>query len=289
MSITTVETYKFAGNKLNKKQAHFEIQKISLDIYCAANKTERSDHYKIYWIEDGSGKYDVDFKEFEIDGCGIFCVSPGQMFSVKSESVKTAYQISFDKEFYCVEAHGKEIACNGLIFNNVHRASGVSVDTVEAPIFRSIIDNIISELKNPGNAHRDMIETYLRMFLIHTLRLLDLQELEKGKESHQKNEMVQEFIALVDKYFKTKHSASDYAKELFISPKSLAKKLNTLGYPTPTEMIQERILIEAKRSLKFTQESIKEIAFELGFDDPAYFSRLFSKKEGITPLAYRKG
>ncbi len=289
MAITTIESYTFAGNKLNKKQAHFEIQKISLDIYCAANKTERSDHYKIYWIEDGSGAYDIDFKEFEINGCGVFCVSPGQMFSVKSEKVKTAFQISFDKEFYCVEAHGKEIACNGLIFNNIHRASGISVGASDAPTFRSIIDNIIAELKNPGNAHRDMIETYLRMFLIHTLRLLDLQELQQGSVTHQKNKMVQDFIALVDKHFRTKHSVSDYAKELFISPKSLTKKLNALGYPTSTEIIQERILMEAKRSLKFTQESIKEIAFDLGFDDPAYFSRLFSKKEGMTPLEYRKG
>ena len=289
MAINSTESYTFTGNKLNKKQAHFEVKKICLDTYCAANKTERTDHFKVYWIEDGSGAYDIDFKEFEIEGCGIFCVSPGQMFSVKAERVKTAYQISFDKEFYCIEAHGKEIACNGLIFNNIHRASGVSVNEKEAPTFRNIIDNMIAELKTPGNAHRDMIETYLRMFLIHTLRLLDLQELESGSESHQKNKMVQDFIALVDKHYKTKHTASDYAKELFISPKSLAKKLKALGYPTSTEMIQERILIEAKRSLKYTQESIKEIAFDLGFDDPAYFSRLFSKKEGMTPLAYRKG
>ncbi len=288
MSITTIQSYTYAGNKLNKKE-HFEIQKINLDIYCAANKTERSDHYKIYWIEDGSGTYDIDFKEFEINGCGIFCVSPGQMFSVKTEKVKTAYQISFDKEFYCVEAHGKEIACNGLIFNNVHRASGISVESSEAPAFRMIIDNIISELKNPGNAHREMIETYLRMFLIHTLRLLDIQELQSSTVTHQKNKMVQDFIAMVDKHFRTKHSVSDYAKELFITPKTLAKKLKALGYPTSTEIIQDRILMEAKRSLKFTQESIKEIAFDLGFDDPAYFSRLFSKKEGMTPLAYRKG
>lgn len=289
MAITTIESYTFEGSKLNKSNAHFEIQKINLDIYCAANKAERSEHYKIYWIEDGSGKYDIDFKEFEINGAGVFCVSPGQMFTVKTEKVKCAYQISFDKEFYCVEAHGKEIACNGLIFNNVHRASGISIDKKDTPVFTSLVNNIISELKNPGNAHRDMIETYLRMFLIHTLRFLDIHELESSKETHQKNKMVQDFIALVDKHYKTKHSASDYAKELFISPKSLAKKLKALSYPTATEMIQERILLEAKRSLKFTQTSIKEIAFELGFEDPAYFSRLFAKKEGLTPLAYRRG
>ena len=288
MAITTVESYSFSGNKLNTKSAHFEVQKITLDIYCAANRSERADHYRIYWIEDGSGVYDIDFKEFEINGSGIFCVSPGQMFSVKTEKVKTAYVISFDKEFYCVEAHGKEIACNGLIFNNIHRASGVSVDKSEMATFGNLVQSMIGELKNPGNAHREMLETYLRMFLIHTLRLLNLQEIQSSGDSHQNNKMVQDFIALVDKHFRNKHSVSEYASELFISPKSLSKKLKALRYPTPTEMIQERILLEAKRSLKYTGESVKSIAYDLGFDDPAYFSRLFSKKEGMTPLEYRK-
>lgn len=288
MAITTIESYTFEGASLDKSNAHFEIQKISLDTYCAANQAERTTHFKIYWIEDGSGNYEIDFKEFEIKGSGIFCLSPGQMFTVKSEKVKTAYQISFDREFYCIEAHGKEIACNGLLFNNVHRASGFSIAKEETSIFSSLVFNMIKELKAPGNAHRDMIETYLRMFLIHTLRLLDLMELEKTNESHQQNKMVQDFIGLVDKHFRSKHSVSDYAKELYVSPKSLAKKLKALGYPTSTEMIQERILLEAKRSLKFTQKSIKEIAYELGFDDPAYFSRLFSKKEGVSPLEYRR-
>ena len=289
MAISSIESYVYNEDRLQKAKSHFEIQKISMDTYCAANKAELTHHYKIFWIEDGSGKYDIDFNEFEIHGSGVFCVSPGQMFSVKAEKVKTAYQISFDKEFYCVEAHGKEIACNGLIFNNIYRATGISVDADEAPIFRSVIDSMVSELKSPGNAHREMLETYLRMFLIHTLRLLDMQEVKNGGSSHQNNKLVQDFIAMVDKHFRTKHSVSDYAKELFVTPKSLTKKLHALGYPTSSEMIHERILLEAKRSLKFTQESVKEIAFDLGFDDPAYFSRFFSKKVGMTPLEYRKG
>lgn len=289
MAIRTIKEFRYkAGNSL-KVDPHFSLKKINLDIHCSAIDNEVSDFYKIFWIEDGSGTYDVDFTTFNIEGSGIFCISPGQVFMVKNERVKSAYELSFDKEFYCVEAHGKEIACNGLLFNNVHRATGVAVSPKDASTFTVILDNMISEFTDPGNAHREMLETHLRMFMIQTLRLINIEEEKSSVETHQKNQMVLDFIALVDKQFRNKHSVSEYASQLFISPKSLTKKLNALGYPTPTKVIRERIMIEAKRALKFSSENVKEIAFDLGFEDPAYFSRLFAKQEGLTPLEYRKG
>lgn len=287
MANNTIINYLYKDTNVLKHHPHFAVKKISVDIHCSAIEHQVSEYYKIYWIEDGSGTYDIDFTTFNIEGSGVFCISPGQIFSVRNEKVKLAYEISFDKEFYCVETHGKEIACNGLIFNNVHRATGVSIPKIDIPIFSSIIENLIKEFDHPGNAHREMLETYLRMFMIQILRHIDEQELSKGTETHRKNQTVIDFIALVDKQFRTVHSVSDYAAQLFISPKSLTKKLNSLGYPTPTKVIRERLMIEAKRALKYTAENVKEIAFALGFEDPAYFSRLFAKEEQMTPLEYR--
>lgn len=289
MAIRSIEKYTYKDKNVLEHHPHFAVNRISVDIHCSAIENQVSEYYKIFWIEDGRGTYDIDFTTFNIEGSGVFCISPGQIFSVRNEKVKLAYEISFDKEFYCVETHGKEIACNGLIFNNVHRATGVSISQSDIPVFSSVIDNMIREFENPGNAHREMLETYLRMFMIQTLRHLDEEELKNGSETHQKNQTVIDFIALVDKHFRTIHSVSDYAAKLFISPKSLTKKLNALGYPTPTKVIRERLMIEAKRALKYTTENVKEIAYDIGFEDPAYFSRLFAKEEGMTPLEYRKG
>lgn len=289
MAIRTIDNYTYKNNNILKNHPHFAINRISVDTHCSALENQLSEHFKIYWVEDGSGTYDIDFTTFEIEGAGVFCISPGQVFSVKNEKVKLAYEISFDKEFYCVETHGKEIACNGLIFNNVHRSTGISVSRSDIGTFSSIIDNMIREFDNPGNAHKEMLETYLRMFMIQILRQIDEQEITKGIETHKKNQTALDFIALVDKHFRSIHSVSEYAGKLFISPKSLTKKLKALGYPTPTKVIRERLMIEAKRALKYSTENVKEIAYDLGFEDPAYFSRLFAKEEGMTPIEYRKG
>jgi len=287
MSLTTVKKYSFENGK-KKMHSFFELTSLRVDTYCVASRDEVSNHYKVMWIEDGDGTYLVDTNEFTVKGSGVFFLSPGQVFCVKSERVKSVYQVEFDGDFYCIESHGKEIACNGLLFNNVHRSSVISVKPEEKDIFLTLINQMIAELENKGRSHKELLVSYLRMYLIHALRLLEKEEEKSLSETHKGNQQVQEFIALVEKQFKTEHTVKGYAEQLFISPKSLAKKLQSLGYPTPLQVIQNRIILEAKRQLKFSKLSIKEIAFELGFDDPAYFSRLFSKNSEISPAAYRK-
>lgn len=288
MAVRTIEKYQYKEFSSSGVVPHFEISSIRLDTHCVANQNEICQYYKIYWIEDGSGEYQIDFKKMRIEQSGIFCLSPGQILMVENEKVRKGYQISFDKEFYCIEAHGKEIACNGLLFNNVHRATAIPLGAADIPIFKQLVDNLIDELRTPGAAHRSMVETYLRMFLIQALRKLDEQQPQLEKAEDEKHRLTNDFIALVDKHFRKIHSVKDYAEKLFISPKSLSKRLKEQGYKTPTEVIQDRILLQAKRDLRFSNKTIKEIAYDLGYDDPAYFSRLFAKKEGLSPLGYRK-
>lgn len=287
MGLKTIQNYRYKPAAQKGQEAHFEVTSINLDTSCVMHESEIAKYYKIYWIEEGNGEYQIDFKSFKVEGAGLFFLSPGQVLTIESEKVKSGYQISFDKEFYCVETHGKEIACNGVLFNNVHRATMIPLKEQDAPVFWQVIQNMANELESPGPAHREMLETYLRMFLIQALRKLEEQQPALAIGEEESKGLVGDFIALVDKHFKEIHAVGDYAEKLFVSPKSLSKRLKAEGYPKPTELIRDRIILEAKRDLRFTEKSVKEIAFDLGFEDPAYFTRLFKKAEGVSPLAYK--
>ena len=93
---------------------------------------------------------------------------------------------------------------------------------------------------------------------------------------------------LVEQNFKTMHSVTDYANRLGLSPKSITKHFQKLGAKTPSDFIKSRILLEAKRQLIYTDKTVKEIAFELGFNDPAYFTRFFTKAISKSPLQFKK-
>lgn len=288
MSISSIKTYRYQEPLATQTPTFFEVQRIQLETSCVANHSHQSDNYKIYYLEEGMGKYQIDFQSVEIDGAGIFCLSPGQVLTVETEAVKSGYQIAFNREFYCVETHGKEIACNGVLFNNVHRATAIQLSADEVGTFRMLVNNMIRELENPGKAHREMLETYLRMFLIEVLRMHDEHLEVPATEDEPESRLVGDFIALVEKHFRSIHAVSDYAERLFVSPKSLAKRLKIHGYRTPTEIIRDRVVLEAKRDLRYTAKTIKEIAFELGFEDPAYFTRYFKKAAGESPQTYRE-
>ena len=271
MALSKKETYTFQPLNKGDIAPFFEVSKLSLDTYCVLNENEVSEHFKIFWVADGAGTYQIDFNELVIKESGIFCLSPGQIFSVQSEKARQAYQIAFNKDFYCVEAHGKEIACNGILFNNVHRASAVSVQVTDRVFFQQLIQQMIQEMETKGNAHRDMLEAYLRQFLIRTLRLVNTNGQGRKEKPVKLDRTAEEFIALVEKHFRKEHTVAGYAQKMFISPKTLAKRLHNQGYATPLQIIKDRLILEAKRQLKFSNKSVKEIAFELGFDDPAYF------------------
>lgn len=287
MAIATTQHFTYHEPLAGAKVPFFELKAIEVATSCSTNSSHRSDHYTIFFMEDGTGQYGVDFHAFQISGAGIFFLSPGQVLTVEAEAMRKGYEINFDREFYCVETHGKEIACNGVLFNNMHRATFIPLEHDELGIFQQLIQQMIQELREPGQAHRDMLDAYLRMFLIEALRRHDKKAQPATGDKDEGNRLVGDFIALVDQHFRKIHSVAEYAQMLYVSPKSIAKRLKVVGYKTPTELIRDRIVLEAKRDLRFTQKSIKEIAFDLGFEDPAYFTRYFKKSENESPLAYR--
>ena len=122
--------------------------------------------------------------------------------------------------------------------------------------------------------------------LIRSNRLFRMQ-LSGEKTENTNFDFVRKFSQLVEKKFRETRNVSDYAALMGIAADTLTKKLQKLGYKAPSLIIRQRIVTEAKRLLIYTNRSVKEISCETGIDDPHYFSRIFRKETGFTPLQYR--
>ena len=263
----------------------FSVEQVAFDTACTLDHTERQNTYAIYWIREGSGKYNIDFKQYEFDDNVIFFLSPGQVFTVDSEKVKTAYKLSFVRDFYCIQTHDKEVACNGLLFNNIYETPFVKPCEKETKKLNFILESLIDEFQNSATAQYDMLQTYLKQFIINAVRVKNENSTIKQNSN---TRLFRDFSFLVEQNFKKLHSVTEYANRLGLSPKSITKHFQKMGATTPSDFIKNRILLEAKRMLIYTDFTVKEIAYELGFNDPAYFSRFFTKAENKSPLQFKK-
>ncbi len=197
--------------------------------------------------------------------------------------------MQFHPDFFCIHKHQTEVACNGVLFNNIYNPPFISVDVVAVSTFNMLMEQIKTEMQNPALAQTELLISYLKIFLITASRLKTEQEPKALKAITDLKEpfIIQNLKDAIEKDFKTKHSASDYAKTLNISTKALAKITKTHFDKTLTDLISERIIIEAKRELYLTNKAVKEIAYELGYQDEYYFSRFFKINADISPQMYR--
>lgn len=233
-------------------------------------------------------KIRVDFDVYTTQGPTLFFVGPNQMLNIEELGPGAGYLIFYNRDFYCIQIHDQEVACDGLLFNNINNMPVTLVPEEEVAFMDQLFTRIENEFAVKDGSQEEMIRTYLKQLLIKSTRLWKVQHLD-GLLVQQSNdlEFFRRFTQLVEANFKEKHNVADYADLLMIAPKTLTHKFKRLNLPQPNEVIKSRIILEAKRLLVHTARTAKEIAYGLGYDDPAYFSRLFFIKTGETPSGFR--
>lgn len=250
---------------------------------------QRNNYYSLIWLTQGDGKVKADFSEYDFQENSLFAFSPYQPFMMSGNKKLGGIAIQFHPDFFCIHKHQAEVACNGVLFNNIYNPPFITIDENSASTFRMLMNQIKVEMQNPALAQYELLISYLKIFLITASRLKTEQE---PKALQAISELKEPFILqnlkdAIEKNFKTKHSASDYAKVLNISASALAKITKAHFNKTLTDLISERIIIEAKRELYLTNKAVKEIAYELGYQDEYYFSRFFKTNADISPQMYR--
>ncbi|MCD8741001.1 AraC family transcriptional regulator [Mucilaginibacter roseus] len=250
-----------------------------------------SDAYKSYikvMYLPGGCKIKVDFDVYQTDGPALFFIGPNQVLQIEGLCPQPGYFIFYNRDFYCIQIHDDEVACDGLLYNNINNMPMTAVPEQEATFIDYLFKQIEAEFILKDASQEEMLRTYLKQLLIKSTRLWKQQHLD-GVLTDKSNDpdAFRRFTQLVEANYKQKHTVADYADMMLVAPKTLTHKFKRMGLPQPGEVIKNRIILEAKRLLVHTAMTAKEIAYELGYDDPAYFSRLFFIKSGESPSGFR--
>lgn len=227
----------------------------------------------------------VDFTNYNTQSYTLLFLSPYQRLSVQNP-LKAEKLLQFHGDFYCIEYHKEAVACNGLLFNTIYETPYIEVAKSKYQDIISILNHMEAEQQNLSDYSDAILKTYLQLILALSSKEKALQIDERLLRKKIDN-TVFDFQELIEQNFIQEKSPSFYADTLLVPLNTLSRKTKQQLGKTPSQLIQERMILEAKRQLHLTHSSVKEIAHALNFDDEHYFSRYFKKHTGVSPSKYR--
>lgn len=242
---------------------------------------------KVFFIPAGY-ELSVDFNHFKTTKPTLFFLTNQHLKIEKGK--EEGILLYYNRDFYCIQIHDKEVACDGLLFHNVFEIPFVELDENENSIIKNLYQSIQDELEFKDSSAEEMIRTYVKQIIIRATRKWKKQNIDNDEIKIPSNELdiFRDFSRYLEIHFREKHNVADYADFLHLAPKTLTHKFKHLNLESPNQFIINRILLEAKRLLFYTDKPVKEIAYDLGYEDPAYFNRLFTNKIGSTPVNFKK-
>ena len=251
------------------------------------NSLRRYNHFSMLLVSKGKGHVLRDQAAYGFKSDCLLCFAIYQPFMVEPDSELEGVLIDFHPSFFCLFKHRNEVSCNGVLFNNLYDTPVVDLNPDEIRGLSVIADQMKREMQNRQEPDQEVLLSYLKIFLINATRVKMEQRPGESADIGKLPSTLENLKNAIETHFKTLRSPGDYGKLLHISVKALNKASKSHFNKTLTSLIAERLIIEAKRELYLTSKPVKQVAFELGYEDEFYFSRFFKKNVGVSPQVFR--
>ena len=241
----------------------------------------RRNSFSFFFLKTGYITHSIDFRHYTCRAGDIFFMSPQQVYLVESAGDVGGISIACKPEFLVQD----ELLLP--IIQNIHRENKITPDKEQLSYLSGFLEKMISESSHDEILSDKLLRSYFTSLLIYLSRLYQ-QQFYTGKVTGEATAIVEKFRSLIDEHWKNIERISDYAKRLYISAGHLNHVVKQNTGRKAIELMQEKKLTEAKRLLLYSKNTIKEIAYQTGFEDPAYFNRFFKKWTGTTPQEFRE-
>lgn len=243
----------------------------------------RKNHFLIAFIRKGGTRQWLDMNSYTLKDNAIYFYVPNRVIVKEGADALWSTGIAFTKEFLAFQENAA--LSNLPILQSPNGGHELILTATDVRFVEDILGKIKLEYLTPSEWQQRMLTAYLTVFLTYLSRLYTEQF--KSKDTSSAKVLVQHYQEKINQHFREMREVSEYASLLNISPGHLSEVVKTQSGKPAIKHIHERLMLEARRLLFHTNNSLKEIAFDLGFSDASYFNRFFKRETGSTPADYR--
>ena len=271
--------YKYKG----RDTSEFNLIDVSELKYSSSRK--RDDLYKIVWAMNDELTLGIDGYRVLLQKNHLLFATPLNQLDLDIEN-RDIVVYTFNREFYCIRDHDAEVSCNGFLFLGSSTPIMIELSPKEQKSFHLLYEFFVEEFDTMDHIQGEMLLVLLKRLLIKSVRIarkaLPVEDMPQPKL-----DSIRKFNLLVEMHFREKHKVSEYADLLHMTPKSLSNLFSRYYNKSPLKVITERIILESKRLLDFSDKNINEVALTVGFDEVSHFSKFFKTQVGLSPKEYK--
>lgn len=247
--------------------------------------------YSIFWFYSGEGTHIVDFDEYEIGQGTVFFLSPKRIRSYRNLSNVEGVAMCFPEDFLMRIDNELQGRIKTKLFYPANRFAHCKISEAAKETMKPIV-KLMQEASALEYEDKSLQASYfaslLSLLLIDMIRLGEWGDSSFSNVSSDSFEIYAKFVLMVEEYYKERHAVKDYIEKLGVSQTTLNQYTLQYAKTTPLKIINDRIILEAKRMLRFSTIRTKQIAFDLGFKDDSYFVKLFKRNVGMSPIEFRQ-
>ena len=270
-------------NTYDFKQLPLEVEIKDLSFIKKAphllGKPHQTSFYQLVWITHGEMTLLVDFQKVILRQGELFLLTCGQVCQFDTTSSYAGFIILFTPAFFAESETDTNFLYTSEILSPLTQNRGIRLSN-------SLIKQLITALQEELNKPKDNYQAYIARSYLRIL----LFEMERASTQHQESKGLQEirgFVNAVEKHYREERTVSFYANLLLVGERQLNQRILEAIGKTPKQYIDSRLILEAKRFLSYSDKSVKEIGFSLGFDEPTNFNKYFKKQTKQTPLQFK--
>lgn len=272
------------------KESSFYVNHISQHLlvnHSRIEKPHRHNFYAVFLFTKGTGVHEIDFQKYEVKPGSVFFLYPGQTHSWELSENAEGYLFFHNAEYYEMNYISNTLR-DFPFFESNYSDKCLYLTEDQCQFIEEKFYNILKESEQAEWKKSQLILSYLTQIYVYLNRYLEKQQSKNIQNILHYQTIFSNFEKLLDLHFIEIKSATHYAHLLHISQKHLNRIVQNITGKTTTQVITDRVLLEAKRKLLYTDLTMNQISLNLGYSNVAYFSRLFKKHAKSNPTDFRK-